>query len=320
MGITRTGNLAVLTNYREATDIFLSSGQKSRGAMVNAWLTASPEETTQDFVERLLSGDGVKGVGGFTLICGKLRKRSGPRAAGLNGLDGMNGHFKENGSENRREIEPLAIISNRADSAADIPWIGGTKGEVYGLSNTVYNDPVEWPKISLGKRLLLDTVRESSEKTLSEDELLTRLFGILDTNTMPERQEGQSTKEYTDQMRNTVFVPPVGGEDEVNGEVNGNEVKDADPARTSGFGHKAPKGDATSGLYGTQRQTVVLVDWDGNVTWVERALWDEKGEPIERGKADVKFGFKVKGWDNERERDCRGKTNGVDGYPHLVES
>ena len=47
------------------------------------------------------------------------------------------------------------------------------------------------------------------------------------------------------------------------------------------------------GAYGTQRQTVLLCDWDGNVTYKERALWDAHGNRIERGKGDVVHRFRV---------------------------
>merc|ERR1711964_851095 len=97
LGITKTGNFAVLTNYRE-TDANDAAhpiqGTRSRGGMVTAWLTAAVDESTPEFVQRMMAGDGVKGVGGFSLLCGKLRKR------------------------NEHELEPLAIISIAARVSA----------------------------------------------------------------------------------------------------------------------------------------------------------------------------------------------------------
>ena len=54
-------------------------------------LGADPAESTDHFVHRMLDDGGVKGVGGFSLLCGKLRKVKG-----------------------ENNIEPLAIISNRS--------------------------------------------------------------------------------------------------------------------------------------------------------------------------------------------------------------
>ncbi|KAG7150916.1 hypothetical protein HYQ46_000101 [Verticillium longisporum] len=48
-------------------------------------------------------------------------------------------------------------------------------------------------------------------------------------------------------------------------------------------------------MYGTQRQSVILVDWDGNVVFKERALWDSNGNPIPKGEGDVVFKYKIDG-------------------------
>ncbi|MCQ6513294.1 NRDE family protein, partial [Vibrio parahaemolyticus] len=73
--MTKDGNLAVLTNYRETNtndSAHPVHGTRSRGGMVTAWLGANPHEKVSDFVSRMLDG-GVGNVGGFSLICGKLR-------------------------------------------------------------------------------------------------------------------------------------------------------------------------------------------------------------------------------------------------------
>ena len=57
--------------------------------------------------------------------------------------------------------------------------------------------------------------------------------------------------------------------------------------------HVEVPGYFMKGAYGTQRQTILLCDWDGNVTYTERALWDAHGNLIERGKGDVVHRFKV---------------------------
>jgi len=190
LGITKTGNFAVLTNYRE-TDTHDTDhpvqGTRSRGGMVTAWLTAPEEESTQDFVHRLLGGEGVKGVGGFSLVCGKLRKRR----------------------DSSNELEPMAIISNRSGTPDDVPWIGERRGEVYGLSNTCYDDPIAWPKVEMGKEKLLEAVEENVEADLGEEELVNKLYAVLDTDTLP-KQHGESFDEFIWQLRKSIFIPPIG--------------------------------------------------------------------------------------------------------------
>lgn len=310
LGITKSGNFAVLTNFRE-TDTHDKEhpvkGERSRGAMVTAWLTAQKDESTQDFVHRLLGGEGVKGVGGFSLVCGKFRKHKG-----------------HNGTED--ELEPLAIISNRCGIADDVPWIAGKRNEVYGLSNTSFSDPVTWPKVESGKGLLLKVVQDSLELSLNEEELVERLFGILDTDTLPEQNE-QSFDEFIIELKNSIFIPKIGGgqvfrrsapsnaekiaaakpevlHEEViaNGHTTGSkptisdllkEVARPDPEAID-------EGVDMDVIYGTQRQTIILVDWEGNVTFRERSLWDESGRPVPRGKGDMKFEFKIEGWHGEQ--------------------
>jgi len=263
LGITKTGNFAVLTNYRE-TDANDAAhpiqGTRSRGGMVTAWLTAAVDESTPEFVQRMMAGDGVKGVGGFSLLCGKLRKR------------------------NEHELEPLAIISNRCESVGHVPWIAGQRGEVYGLSNTSFADPDVWPKVELGRKM----VRQAVEEAVGEEDLVNKLYDVLDTNTLPE-QDGKEFEEYLYELRKSIFIPSIGSVAPI---------------------EQPPNPNAMTGIYGTQRQTIILVDWEGKVTFRERSLWDVMGNPIERGKGDMKFEFNIEGWN--------GESKGNEVYPHAV--
>ncbi|CAK7568480.1 MAG: hypothetical protein SEPTF4163_006472 [Sporothrix epigloea] len=315
LGITTAGHFAVLTNFREDSpndSAHPIHGQRSRGGMVTAWLTADRDETTSHFMERMLAG-GVRGVGGFSLICGKLRKRD----------------FLEH-AENK-SLGPLAIISNRSDQVTQIPWIAGRRGEVYGLSNTSYDDPEEWPKVRDGKAALsqvtasrpLDPIAKAAavevKQTIKDlaatgvtDPVTLReaLFAILDRDTLPQRPE-LSFEEQIPLLKQSIFIPAIGDEahrlamekavaggprlpldcaDDTSAET-GVEAELASEERpdqqSMGF---------MTGLYGTQRQTVILVDWEGNVVYTERALWDANGNAIPRGKGDVTFNFDIAGW------------------------
>ncbi|KAJ9142444.1 DUF833 domain-containing protein [Pleurostoma richardsiae] len=315
LGITRSGHFAVLTNYRE-TDTNDANhpihGTRSRGGMVTAWLGSPKDESVADFVSRMMADHGCKGVGGFSLICGKLRKR---RLAATNGGAGHNGE--------KATLEPLAILSNRNDDPSQVPWIGGRRGEVYGLSNTSYDDPATWPKLESGKRLLRETIAEAVEKDLDEAELRDRLFSILDQDTLP-IPPGASFDECIAILKHSIFIPPIGDAEHKaamanatatttavaappngqvageRGELNEQQEEHASAAMEEVAGEERPDEQPMgfmTGMYGTQRQTVVLVDWDGNVTYTERALWDANGNAIERGKGDMTFHFKIEGWE-----------------------
>lgn len=283
-GITRNGLLAVLTNYRELDMHDMAHpvhGVKSRGAVVTAWLGGLADGGISEGVRRLVKNGGVAGVGGFSMVSGKLRRKGGG----------------------------IAIVSNRARQAGDVPLVGQQRGQTWGLSNTVFDDPEEWPKVKAGKRLLDDVVSEAASKHLSQEELVERLFAVLDTNTLPCRSPEAGFEDYVSQLKHTIFVPAIGdsahrqamheamakgwsavkGEAKAVEELMAEQRPDAHPSAETVAAFE-------TGMYGTQRQTVMLVDWEGSVTFVERALWDGHGNAIRRGEGDVVFRFKIEGW------------------------
>ncbi|KAA8577019.1 hypothetical protein EYC84_007034 [Monilinia fructicola] len=260
----KTGNFAVLTNYRE-TDTHDKDhpvqGTRSRGGMVTAWLTAENDESTKQFVHRLLDGEGI--------------------------LD--------------EQMEPLAIISNRSGTPDEVPWVAGRKREVYGLSNTSYDDPITWPKVKSGKEKVLEAVEEVVRDGLGQDELA-------------------RFEEYIYQLRKSIFIPTIGhatppaeipDADEIAAAVkkassshedSGLEVKEEQIKHTEEQRPTPENSNVISGVYGTQRQTIILVDWEGHVTFIERSLFDDEGKPIERGQADMKFEFDIEGWHGENDK------------------
>lgn len=283
LGITPQGTLAVLTNYRETDSNDAAHpvhAVRSRGGMVTYWLGTDPNETTRESVGRLVGEGGVKGVGGFSMLCGKLRRRGG-------------------------DIEPLAIVSNRSEGGKDVPWVCGERGEVCALSNTCYGDDEGWPKLENGKRLLAEAVASAVEEGVGEEELTERLFGVLDTDTLI-RNPDTSFEEAINSLKNSIFIPPLGDEShrkemeecKRRGRTGWPKAEDEAVEVAAAMGEKVAgnMGFAT-GMYGTQRQTVVLVDWEGNVVFRERALFDGNGNKVGRGEGDEVFRFKVEGWE-----------------------
>lgn len=288
MGITRGGNFAVLTNYRETNTHDVAHpvhGKRSRGGIVTSWLAADPAESTEAFTRRMVENGDVKGVGGFSLICGKLRKAKAVQ-----------------------QLEPLAILSNRHDHKDHVPWICGERGSVYGLSNATYvrdeDDEPLWPKIEKGSDALAQTVADAVQSDFTEEELRDALFKILDKDDFPSNHN-MDLEEGIPLLKHSVFIPAFGGSE------HQEEMQEARKSGRPELTEDGPAGeeliglpDTTvtgfqTGLYGTQRQTVVLIDWEGNVSYTERALWDSNGNPIPRGKSDEKFTFKIEGWNEE---------------------
>ena len=312
LGMTKGGNFAVLTNYRELNTHDAAHpvhAKRSRGGMVTAWLGAHPDEGIKDFVNRMLEGREVKDIGGFSLLCGKLRKVKG-----------------------EKRIEPLAIMSNRSDHIDEVPWIAGDRGTTCGLSNAIYvhanirdsspqvdllngapeheslQEEEVWPKIKLGQKLLRNTVAAAARDGLTEEQLCESLFKILDADDFPATHD-MDLEEGIPYLKDSIFVPAFGGKSH-QAEFLAAQARGPVPKLAHNNGAKAltlvsrpddqPNGFQT-GLYGTQRQTVILVDWEGNVTYRERALWDENGNPIPRGQGDETFRFTIDGFVQEED-------------------
>lgn len=292
MGITKAGHFAVLTNYREldsGTGAPSVSGTKSRGSMVTAFLRKPTAQSVADFVDGMIADGSTQGVGGFSLLCGKLRRRrQQQQRQEINGGANSSGHD---------ELEPLAIVSNKAVHPEQIPWICGTRDEVIGLSNAAYDDPKEWPKVTKGKALLKDEIAKAVADDATKEDLLGRLFALLTQDDLP-REPSWGFEDYLKVLQKSIFIPLLGDQQHKDDMATW-------PTRSGGDAPvKANNGDEGSpqpvsfstGLYGTQRQTVILVDWEGNVTYAERSLFDADGNPIEKGKGDAVFQFDIEGW------------------------
>lgn len=317
LGITRTGRLAVLTNFRESSSA-AAIGEKSRGAMVTSFLTSSfhhsnttettdfpSEPSTKDWLHHLLSNGELTGVGGFSLLCGILRP-------------------KKNGSQDE-ELEELAVISNRTAMGeggmeAEAHWIAGTKGETHGLSNSLFDAP--WPKVKMGQYLLSRVVESATKEEISEDILVERLLGVLSHDTLPVFDRPRSYKEQLEALRHSVFIPafnvpvePPEVPDEAlvlpqnasSEEETLSRPKD-DDRRESAYANGESNGDISGVLptqaqwwrdrrYGTQKQTVVLVAKNGRVKYVERTLWDECAMPVRGKERDIVEEWVIEGWE-----------------------
>jgi uncharacterized protein with NRDE domain len=114
------------------------------------------------------------------------------------------------------------------------------------------------------------------------------LFDVLRVDTFPKLPKGEDFATYSRQMRNSIFIPRVGGhavEDK-----SSDELRSAKDDNVSGRAGVEVRGGA--GGYGTQKQTVVLVDRSGNVTFIEKTLYDQEAQAAESEK---RYEFQIEG-------------------------
>lgn len=266
MGVTKTGKLAVLTNYRESSTAKASAAAQSRGVIVSSWLAAPPDDKrdTKEFVQDTITGIAAKHVGGFSLVCGYVD-------------------------------EPLAIVSNRSANLGEVAWVAGERGQTLGLSNTSFGDR-SWPKIIDGEGLMKEAIEAHVEAGEGDDEdkLIERLLGVLSTDTLPRLPEGSSTETYIPNLRKSIFIPAIGAESKKEKAVD--EVAAAcveDKVKVDDAGKAAANTEYMQGAYGTQKQTVLLVREDGRVRYFERTLYDNDANAIPAGEGDRSFEFMV---------------------------
>ena len=213
--------------------------------MVNAFLTPAPQGVpdTETFVKKLITGEGARGSGGFSLVCGRIG-------------------------------EPLAVISNRMQKEGEVKWIGrnGAK-EVVGLSNAAFGDR-SWKKVTEGERMMETLVRSWTEKKAAKTEIVSELMELLSKDTLPTKRQGENWQIFVRQLRNSIFIPKL--------------VAAADSEVQS------TEETVSSQAYGTQKQTVVIVDRGGVVTFVEKTLYDERGQDIGSNPQSLRtFEFKI---------------------------
>lgn len=276
LGVTKAGRIAVLTNFRE--DVTPPPSAISRGAIIKDFLGGAG--ASRKWVKQMVASGKGRDVGGFSLVCGQLTAGSG-----------------------KAEKEGLAVFSNRVKVEGDVEWIFGKDGgsKAIGLSNgpfkanspgSTVDDTDSWKKVKDGERLMDEALKESQRVGENEDELIRRLLGILSTDTLPraENEEEGGLETYINQLRNTIFVPAVGRKD-----VSSLPPDEIAAARNEKKAKVVDEGAAlgVSGLYGTQKQTVILVNHAGQVRFFERTLYDNDVKKIEIGNGDRQFCFEI---------------------------
>ena len=262
LGITKSGKIAVLTNFRE--DQPPNPNAVSRGAIIRKFLTEDVG-SLEDHVKEVVNTGVAQDAGGFSLVCGYAGGK-------------------------------LAVISNRAKDQSQVPWIAGNMVQTVGLSNADFKDRT-WKKVSIGEELMLHAIRDSINNDETEDELIEKFLQVLSHDTLPRdgplHESGLQT--YVTELRKTIFVPPIGrrsmaglSEDEMRA-ARGDEKVQLFDGQTS----LAPQRLGVDGVYATQKQTVVLVDQNDDVRFFERTLFDEKSNVLTPGTGDVDFKFKI---------------------------
>ena len=258
IGITKDGRVAALTNFREEGEVQIHA--RSRGAIMNAYLTQprGPERTTEAFVKELAeSEEALVGVGGFNLLCGKVG-------------------------------EPFAVISNRTPDSREALWFRPDGTGIHGLSNALVTNR-SWAKVPKGEYLVQEAIKSNVEVQASKESLIAALFDILSLDTLPRDwhwTEETGWKCYGIELKSTIFVPTLASGQDLDSSLHNGQI----------IGDGSLKNIQGSGAYGTMKQTVILVDRQGHVTFIERSLYDKALQPTDFRNQDRSFEFDIEEW------------------------
>lgn len=304
LGVTKQGRIACLTNYHE-NDEKVVVGAQSRGAIVNGWLKSEggSDETADEFAKRLLENGELKGTGGFILMYGRLQDVVAGRKPGFDGDESAGQTGQTSNGVHDAQLKGLSVLSNRMTVGSALPHLITKPGETIAVSNAPFGDR-SWPKVPDAETQLSDAVSASVNAKESKEELIERLIGVLNSDKMPEWDGKEDWKKYTRKMEGSVFLrkiplhgpqsTAIGGEGIATplrrDSPNPSKISDGTPA---GSGTATPKGQRG---YGTTKQTVITVDKEGELTYVERTLWDEKERWLSNDERDRVFSFKIEGW------------------------
>ncbi|RIA84352.1 NRDE protein [Glomus cerebriforme] len=195
LGINRYGKFAALTNYRED---FPPMNLLSRGAVVRSILES--DESLYEQLKSILNRS--EEYGGFNLITLDLSH------------DNPTSYYLVN-----RENVGIKELN---------------KGEIYGLSNSLLENP--WPKVNIGIKEMELILKEST----NESDIVDRLFNLLSKPIAVDLLE--TLNEEYDIWNNSIRIS---------------------------------KYDREDGSYATRTSTVILVDHDNNVVFIEKNLFDD---------------------------------------------
>lgn len=297
IGITKTGRLAVLLNFHEPNAHNIK-GLISRGLFPKEFLQSNLDPAT--WIDREYEKYGEEGLaqaGGFTMFCGVVHKL--PNGKGIEPfhlLSNRGGKLKYKPFEDidycgNEEEKPGNCIKDQKSkvqatssaSTEDKEHLSSICGQTIGISNSPVTEP--WPKVRKGISSLKSAIEESSSAHEDESALLQRLVKIMETDSYP-RSDEQSHEDIFYNLRYSVFIPPINVAKILEERAKLKGEKDLDEnfssVSTPTISETAKDGMASqpsivsdNGIhYGTRTNTIILIDNNGHVKYIERTLHD----------------------------------------------
>ncbi|ODV63023.1 uncharacterized protein ASCRUDRAFT_27974, partial [Ascoidea rubescens DSM 1968] len=246
IGVNKAGKIAVLVNFHE--DNYDSIYSKVSRGLIPMQFLKSPKKS-KDWELELYDlyqnkENFVQKIGGFSLLFGELSYNK--TANSINPLKIISNRGDEEKKQKNVKFNqndnPIPINFSSENSENTLKQQYSNK-KFIGLSNSLFNHP--WPKVQIGENLLNNLITNSINENWQEQKIIQKLFELLSFNSFQIDKEFPS--ENFNNLKNSIFIPPF-------------EVKD----------NKIP--NIIGKYYGTRTQTIILLDKQGNLKYIERSL------------------------------------------------
>lgn len=147
--------------------------------------------------------------------------------------------------------------------------------------------------------LLFSAIKQNISEQRSQASFIKLLFRILDDDVLPRKRKDYPWDSYVLELRKSIFIPAIGGEGAEDSRAEDLAAAKSDQhISVDNAPRVAEMKHSLDGVYGTQKQTVVLVDRRGRVTFVERTLYDATSKASVAPDRDRTFQFDIEGWEN----------------------
>lgn len=157
-------------------------------------------------------------------------------------------------------------------------------GESYGLSNSTFAEP--WPKVVTGKELLDALANKIRDGSLNEQGIIDDAFDILSHDSLTSISAGQPPEAKVGLLKMSVFIPIFD---------TGKQLQLSNQQNAMWGGHAPSSESDRRCLYGTQKQSVIIVHDSGQVRFLEKTKFDwlQGKVPSEDNMVDIVFNLNV---------------------------
>ncbi|ODV96899.1 hypothetical protein PACTADRAFT_48692 [Pachysolen tannophilus NRRL Y-2460] len=159
--------------------------------------------------------------------------------------------------------DTMYILSNRAKDSSKQPIFNKDYSKSYFVfSNSSIDIDTKWRKIDVGTNCLKELIEKNYN--LNEKDLINKLFELLSKNDL--NYSCKDLRQNFQNLKDTIFVPPLINNDKL--------LKD---------------GKYVGQYYGTRTQTIILINKNGDLKYIEKTLHSKDSSEVENSFKNFEY-------------------------------